>query len=49
MRRPGNDRIQFTSFSKREQADSFAQELSIGLKPPAKDIVDTEPDADENY
>jgi hypothetical protein len=45
----GTTPIQFTSFSKREQADSFAQELSTALKLPAKDIVDTEPDADENY
>jgi hypothetical protein len=44
----GTTPIQFTSFSKREQADSFAQELGAALKLPAKDIVGTEPDADEN-
>jgi hypothetical protein len=44
----GTTPIQFTSFCKREQADSFAQELSTALKLPAKDIVGTEPDADES-
>jgi len=45
----GTTPIQFTTFSKREQTDSFARELSTALKLPAKDIVDTEPAADENY
>jgi hypothetical protein len=39
----------FTSFSKRGEGDSFAQELSTALKLPAEDIVGIEPDADENY
>jgi hypothetical protein len=41
--------IQFTSFAKREDANSFAQELGAARKLPAKDYVGTEPDADENY
>jgi hypothetical protein len=49
LRRPGTTPIQFTSFSKRGEADSFAPELSTALKLPAEDIVGIEPDADENY
>jgi hypothetical protein len=45
----GTAPIQFTSFGKREEANSFAQELGTALKLPAKDYVGTEPDADENY
>lgn len=45
----GTTSIQFTSFGKRGEADSFAQELSTALKLPAEDIVGIEPDADENY
>jgi hypothetical protein len=45
----GTTPIQFTSFKKREEANSFARELGTALKLPAKDVVGTEPDEDENY
>jgi hypothetical protein len=45
----GTRPILFTSFGKREEANSFARELGTALKLPAKDYVGTEPHADENY
>ncbi len=38
--------IQFTSFTRREEANDFARELGTALHLPAKDYVGTEPDED---
>ena len=45
----GTTPIEFTSFKTREEANGFARELGAVLKLPSKDVVDTEPDPDENY
>ncbi len=42
----GTTPIQFTSFTKREEANGFANELGTALHLPAKDYVGTEPDED---
>ncbi|GLR84782.1 hypothetical protein [Bradyrhizobium iriomotense] len=43
----GTTPITLSSFTKREDANSFANELGRALKLPARDYVGTEPDADE--